>query len=269
MRRLIVLGVLVLGVAACAGDDSDTGGEPTETTTVSAAPTTMTTATTSTTIAATTTTRPYEWTWTAESHAYEYQSVGYSCGADPITGCDGDALMYLDEFTVHKEPDSTTADCLDFVFKPQQDSQRVQESGPGGDIDWPVYADTGWGVRLTQLDSPPTGIDIGGEAWLEFTVSSVSAADFAAREPEAPSRSTWGGGGFDATAPTQAEPVVVEALPDSTNIVERMVLVATTDDMMQWIIALTDDQTYRHHAGYAELGGGSGLTLKITADATP
>jgi len=274
MRRFIVPGVLlVLATAACT-QDAATDEQPETPTTVSAAPTTTTTAakTTTTTMAAattavaTTTTVPYVWPWANEAHAYAYQSVGYSCGPDPTTGCEGDADMTLDEIWLHKETDSTTADCLDLRMKAHPNNVLHKSGYSGLADDEEELAGTGWGVRLVQLDASPAGFDIGGEAWLELTVSSASAGDFAARPTTSPDRTKEDMTKF--LEPTGTDPISITAPPEATNVVEELVLINTTDDMMQWIIALTDDQVYHHLASYGWGYSRTALTIKINEGET-
>ena len=265
MRRTIMLGVLLVLIAAACTQDGAISQEPESSTTVSAAPTTTTTAAPTTTVAPTTTTVPYVWPWANEAHAYSYQSVGYSCGPDPTTGCEGQTNVELDEIVLHKEEGSTTADCLDLVMK-AYDNSKWDDGGYPNNPDDPESVVTGWGVRLVQLDAPPAGLDIGGEAWIELTVSSVSAADFAARPITSPDRSKEVMTKF--LGPTSTDPVSITAPSQATNLVEELVQVSTTDDMMQWIIALTDDQVYHHYANYWRWYGRTTLTIKIIGGGT-
>jgi hypothetical protein len=185
--------------------------------------------------------------------------VGYSCGPDPTKGCEGDADMALDEVWLHKELDSATADCLDILIADQGNSARSHADDQN-------LEGTGWGLRIVQLDAPPNGISIGGNAWLELTVSSVSAADYAERATALPERSKDMPTKF--LGPTDIDPASITAPPEATNVVEEMVLISTTDDMMQWIIALTDDQVYHHYATYWGLHGQTVLTVKLNGGET-
>jgi hypothetical protein len=267
LPRFVPLVLVVLLLAACSGSS----GEAADTTvppTTTVAPTTTTVAPTKTAAATTTTTTtilPDPWRYVEGDHKYAYQSLGYSCEPDPATGCDGDNDMSLVQIWLHKDDkdeggESRAADCLDIIMKPQPGSYDFMDLL--GNVDDPIFTGSGWGVRVVQLDSPPAGLGMGGNAWLELTVSSVSAASFAALPPQVPVTE-----GFHRyPAPTEGDPVSIEAIADTTNFVEELVLVETTDDMMQWIIVLNDDETFHHYAGYwgGSAGGGTnGLAIKI------
>jgi hypothetical protein len=270
LRRLVPLVVLVvLIVSACGSDDGASNEAPaSSTTTASVASTVATTvavSTTSTAVETTTTTLPDPWRYAGDDHGYAYQSLGYSCEADPTTGRGGDNDMSLVQIWLHKDAKdqggaSNSADCLDIMMKPQPGFYDFMDML--GDVNDQTFVDTGRGIRIVQLDSPHTGFDIGGKAWLELTVSSLSATEFAALPPQAP-----GTGGFvKYSAPTNGDPVSIEAEPDTTNFVGELLLVETTNDMMQWIVVLNEDETYRRNAGYwGGSGGGwtNGLAIKI------
>ena len=269
MRRLIPLVVwVVLFVSACGSNNGASDEAPaSSTTTASVTPTATTAAVASTTstAVATTTSLPDRWRYANDDHGYAYQSLGYSCEADASTGCEGDKDMSLVQIWLHKDGkdrggESNSADCLEIMMKPQPGSS-YDFMDMLGSIDDQIFVDTGWGIRIVQLDSPPTGLEIGGRAWLELTVSSLSATEFTALLPRTPRLNF-----IKYFAPTNGDPVLIEAVPDTTNFIEELVLVETTNDMMQWIIVLNEDETFRHTAGYwGGSGGGwtNGLFVKI------
>ena len=172
LRRLFPLVVLVaLIVSGCSSSDGasdETPASSTTTASVTSPVPTVVASTTTTPVETTTTALPDRWRYAGDDHGYSYQSLGYSCEADPVTGCEGDHDMSLVEIWLHKDDkdnggESSSADCLDIMMKPQRGSS-YDFMDMLGSLDDPNFVDSGWGLRIIQLDSPPSGLGIGGKA---------------------------------------------------------------------------------------------------------
>ncbi|MEA2022724.1 MAG: hypothetical protein U9N79_00385 [Actinomycetota bacterium] len=193
-------------------------------------------------------------------HEGPYESVGYSCGDDPTTGCDGDLRLSVTSLWIGTDnPNGPKVDFIDFHMNVQTSPEGFERSDLIGDVDDPVHAELGTGIRVVQLDSPPAGLDIAGEAWMEVTISSVSAGEFATRPAARPVVTTP----MTYRAPTHLDPIIVAAVDATTHLIEETVLVATTDDMMQWIVVFNQPGTYLVSGGYW-IGSGAPHTLNLS-----
>lgn len=155
----------------------------------------------------------------------DYQSPAYACGPDPTIGCGDDPVLETGSVTYFPADTDHDVGCVNFHMGP----------GPS------PYA--GWGVRISQLDRhpdlPPGEEPLPGEAWLEITLSGTTA---------------------NSTA-TAADPKLrrITAGPNVKHITAS-VLVATTDDMTQWIIGLDEPGLYEYEP---MLHAGPGLWIHI------
>lgn len=177
-------------------------------------------------------------------HLGTYESIGYSCGGRgvPDVECDtpypanytGVTVINLghagsDSVLLHADFDSGTGQ---FVAHPVDD-RRI--------------AGTGHGIRVEQLDRAPAGLDIGGEAWVRLTVSSLSAMDHAKVHGEwVPTEIGYtidrsSGGDVLTLLPTEVPPAIW---------IESVALVATNDTMSEWIITFNQPGTYAYSAYY-------------------
>jgi hypothetical protein len=154
-----------------------------------------------------------------------------------------------------------TYDFIDFFMTVESGSYSVNGI-PFGPPDDAAFVGSGHGVRIAALDSPLDGFDVAGEAWLELTVSSISASEFAAR-PANPQPSSSSGRWAKIGAPTSMNPATVDAASGDATLIEEVVLVASSDDMMQWIIGFRQPGTYFHSGGYWGYGPTPALNLSF------
>lgn len=250
---------LVLVVAACGSDRAESEANTTVSTTDVRTSIPTATPTAATPTASTSSASPtgpeeswesYEW----EMFHHAYESVGYSCDEPPAKGCDGDSDMSVTQVWVGFDDVQREIDFVDFFLTLQPGADSTDPTMDAlGDADNPEFEDSGHGVRIVQLERPPLGSPAieGGMAWLELTVSSVSAGQFAVRGPRVQGHP---GRYF---APTSIDPVTIEPDAASTHLIEKLVLESSTADMMRWIIVLKHPGTYLSYVGYAGFGTGT------------
>jgi hypothetical protein len=143
----------------------------------------------------------------------ELETAAYTCGVDPTAGCGGPEHNLVDARFLGPELHPPGVGCIEFTT---DSSPRTEPD------DW-----NPWGVRVTQLDARPelpAGEEpITGKAWLEITVSSVSALS----QAEAIAPASWRVAATEPSGP-----------------ITEMVLIDTTEDMMRWVVGLDEAGRY-------------------------
>lgn len=146
------------------------------------------------------------------------------------------------------------ADFFDFLgsYDPEAkpfpaDSPYSDWSLTGSVADYPL-AGFGHGIRMQQLDRAPPGLDIGGEAWIRLTISSLSASDYA----EATGKLVPTDLGYRIETGSDGDPIYMRnpAVFPRTQWIESIVLIATNDTMSQWVITFNQPGTYTSTASY-------------------
>lgn len=192
-------------------------------------------------------------------HVGTYESVGFCAPSQEHPY----PAQYSSAWVGYDDPD-VPADFIDF-FGPFVDNPKRTGHSPrtdpwlfGGDPDDPNLVGTCHGIRVKQLDRSPPGLDIGGEAWIRLTIGSLSATQRV--EANGLLVPTPDGNGYWIEANSPGDPLdTTTATPgsgfmgdrrDSTHFIESIALVATNDNMSQWIIAFNEPGTYAYTAGY-------------------
>ena len=283
---LVVAFGVTLMLAACTGcstgDSPDTAAAPPTDvgqTATTQPPATTTTAPTTTAAPATTSTTS---AWDAlppnvkagDWHTDTYESIGYTCGSgQPDYVCDAPHPVQYTNAWIGNDGPEIAMDFIDFFgsYDPEVDisgghdpeSEQFPPDSPAlglmvGSVDDATMADVGHGIRVTQLDRAPPGLDIGGEAWIRLTISSLSAVDRA----EASGKLVPTEVGYRIEAGSEGNPLDMRGPKRwPTDWIESIVLVATNDTMSQWIISFNQPGTYTYAAGY--WGTGSGYALMV------
>lgn len=258
---LVLIAAAMLASSGCSsGEDSAGTGSTVPTTVVTTTTTTTITTTTSMAPAASTTTHAATTTvgsastgrWDALPgyvkregwHLGTYESIGYSCGGRGVPDVECDA-PYPANYT------GVTAINLGHAGSDSVLLHADFDSGTGQFVAYPVddrrIAGTGHGIRVEQLDRAPAGLDIGGDAWVRLTVSSLSAMDHAEVHGEwVPTEightiDRSSGGDVLTLFPTEVPPAIW---------IESVALVATNDTMSEWIITFNQPGTYAYSAYY-------------------
>ena len=266
-RSTLVAAVgFALVVAACttnSGDGGDTTTVPAVTveqaTTTSAAPATTATASTTTTAPTTTSTTS---AWDALPshitgmgwHVGTYQSVGYSCegAGKPDVECDAPHRASFTGAWIGSDNPEVPTDFVDFFGSYDPEAEPFPPDSPysdwelGGEIAAYRMEGLGHGIRVEQLDRAPPGLDIGGEAWIRLTISSLSASDRA----ETTGKLVPTDIGYRIETGSEGDPLNMPgAWPGGpTQWIEAVVLVATNDTMSQWIVTFNQPGTYTYAA---------------------
>lgn len=259
---LVAAAGLALMVAACTisgSDPADTTAlsapivEQTTTTAASATPTTAPT----TTVAPTTTMSAWDalppHVKAADWVMATYESIGYSCegAGNPDMECDAPHRV---EYTRPLIGSEHGADFFDFLGSYDPEAEPFPADSPYSDwsltgsvADYPL-AGFGHGIRMQQLDRAPPGLDIGGEAWIRLTISSLSASDYAEATGELVPTDL----GYRIETGSDGDPIYMRspAVFPRTQWIESVVLVATNDTMSQWVIAFNQPGTYTSTASY-------------------
>lgn len=185
-------------------------------------------------------------------HVGTYESVGYSCGSgDPDFQCDA---PHRANFATTWIGSDQGMDFIDFFGNYDPEAESSPPDSPYSDgmlvgsVDDYIHQGLGHGIRATQLDHAPPGLDIGGEAWIRLTISSLSATNRAERNGKlVPTEA-----GYRIEAGSEGDPLEVNGAGrlEPTRWIEDVVLVATNDTMSQWIIAFNEPGTYTYTALY-------------------
>lgn len=272
MRRLVPLVfVMVLVVSACSSYGGASEETPASTTTGSTATVTTTVArTTSTTEGAPTTTMEVTTTTVGfslnsfptalglrEWNIGINESAGYSCAGagKPDVTCDALYPVQYTHVWVGYDDLDLPIDFIDFFGRfDKPPSSLTQHDAPpwwGGSVDDPTVVETGHGVRVKQLNRRPPGLDIGGQAWIRLTISSLSATDRAESNGAlAPTEI-----GYQIEANSEGDPLNRTGRWGPTHFIESIVLVATNETMSQWIISFNQPGAYSYSAVYWGLSG--------------
>lgn len=259
--------VVAIGVVPLIVGSRNTGAPPATEPSVP-----ITTATTTTITEAPEMTTPTTSAWDALTdyvterswHVGTYESVGYSCGSgQPDYVCDA---PHRANFAMTWIGSDEGMDWIDFHGSYDPGSEPFPADSPYrgwglvGSVDEYTKAGLGHGIRVTQLDRAPPGLDIGGEAWIRLTISSLSASDRAESNGKLVPTEI----GYRIETGSKGDPLAMRGTKKGpTEWIESIVLVATNDTMSQWIIAFNEPGTYACDALYWQAGASNPYILQI------
>lgn len=270
---IVAIGVVPM-IAGSRDTDTPPATEPSAPTTTVAAATTEATTTTATDAPEMTT--PTTSAWDALPayvkaqgwHVDTYESVGYSCPStgNPDVDCDAPHRANFSTVWIGNNGDQVGVDFIDFFGTYDPEAEPFPSDSPYpdwmlvGSVDDYPHQGLGHGVRVEQLDRAPPGLDIGGEAWIRLTISSLSAMDRAERNGKLVPTEI----GYRIETGSEGDPLEVNETSrfEPTRWIESVVLVATNDTMSQWIIAFNQPGTYTYAASYW-VAGAARYTLNI------
>ena len=262
-RIVALIGVGVLAVSACnnaAEPDAAAAAAPVvASSTTTAAPTTTTVSTTKAPSTTTTTMSAWDalpsYIRGRDWHHGTYESVGYSCEGtgNPDVECDAPHRVQFTRAWIGSDLPEIPVDFIDFFGSYDPEAEPFPPDSPYsygmllGGVD-ATPEGLGHGIRVQQLDRAPPGLDIGGEAWIRLTISSLSASDRA----EATGKLVPSDFGYRIETGSEGDPLNTPYAwrGEPTQWIESVVLVATNDTMSEWIVAFNQPGTYTSTAMY-------------------